>query len=172
LIDASSALQLSSLKVGSSTRLRSWRSRATRSSSNTVPYLMNRVGFQVADEFEARLGGDLLSVPMWRILAVLRSGSASRVSDLAEPTSIEPSTLSRLVKTLERRGFVKRDRSLDDERAVAVSLTAAGKKIIERLIPIARTMEDELLADLEPAEIAVFKVLLSRLHRRTNGAPS
>lgn len=131
-----------------------------------VPYLMNRVGFQVADEFAERINADLITVPMWRILAALRGGAPDRLSDLCEPTSIEPSTLSRLVKTLERRGYVRRERSRDDERAVSVSLTTSGTKVVDRLIPIAREMEEELLADFAPAEIAAFKAYLDRLHRR------
>ncbi len=129
-----------------------------------VPYLMNRVGFQIADAFEARLGAEGLTLPMWRVLVVLRSGMVRRISDLAEPTSLEPSTLSRLVKAMERTALLKRSRSAEDERSINVSITARGHRAVETMIPIALALENELLGGLKKDEIATFRNLLARLN--------
>ena len=40
-----------------------------------------------------------------------------------------------MIDNLEARGLVQRERSTDDRRVVTVSLTAAGKELIERFFP-------------------------------------
>jgi DNA-binding MarR family transcriptional regulator len=58
-----------------------------------LPYLLNRVGFAVTDVFSETLAADDLTVPMWRVLAVLLHHGPQRIGDLADLTSIEISPL-------------------------------------------------------------------------------
>ena len=71
-----------------------------------LPYLVNRVGARIAASFTRELEPYSLSLPMWRVLAVLAQAGEQRQIDLAELTSIDASTLSRLVKTVQRLGLV------------------------------------------------------------------
>src|ERR1700694_2033055 len=72
-----------------------------------VPYLVNRVGTIIAEQFGAdALARHCLSIAEWRVLAVLASNGGQRQIDLADLTSIEVSTLSRLVTRLVRMGLV------------------------------------------------------------------
>src|ERR1700686_2011781 len=77
-----------------------------------LPYLVNRVGTIIADQFGAEaLAPHGLSIAMWRVIAVLASAGPQRQIDLAELTSTDASTLSRLVTRLVRLGLVPRPRS-------------------------------------------------------------
>jgi hypothetical protein len=68
-----------------------------------LPYLVNRVGSIMALRFgEDVLAQFGLSIAMWRVLAALSSNGAQRHTDLAGLTSIEVSTLSRIVTRLVR----------------------------------------------------------------------
>jgi len=72
-----------------------------------LPYLVNRIGTIVADQFGAEaLAPHRLSIAMWRVMAVLASNGSQRQIDLADLTSIDSSTLSRLVTRLVHRGLV------------------------------------------------------------------
>src|ERR1700745_3350149 len=63
-----------------------------------LPYLVNRVGTIVAEQFgEHTLAPHRLSIAMWRVMAVLASEGSQRQIDLADLTSIDASTLSRIV---------------------------------------------------------------------------
>ena len=74
-----------------------------------LPYLVNRVGTIIADQFGAEaLAPHGLSIAMWRVMAVLASAGQQRQIDLAELTSTDASTLSRLVTRLVRLGLVTR----------------------------------------------------------------
>src|SRR5271156_2530462 len=77
-----------------------------------LPYLVNRVGTIIAEQFGAdALARHGLSIAEWRVLAVLASNGGQRQIDLADLTSIEASTLSRLVTRLVRMGLGTRNRT-------------------------------------------------------------
>jgi DNA-binding MarR family transcriptional regulator len=137
---------------------------------NYLPYLLNRVGLALADGFSAELALDSLTVPMWRVLAGLWHGGAQYMSDLSELTSIEVSTLSRLVGTLQRRGIVTRKRSGTDGRYVQVALTARGRALTERLLPKALALEERLVEGLPARDVALLKRLLNALHANVRAA--
>ena len=74
------------------------------------------------------LAGAHLSIASWRVLAALSSNGGLRQTDLAELTSIDASTLSRLITRLVRDGLVRRTRSKQDSREVTVALTRQGRE--------------------------------------------
>jgi DNA-binding MarR family transcriptional regulator len=130
-----------------------------------LPYLVNRVGTIVADQFgEEALAPQRLSIAMWRVMAVLASTGGQRQIDLADLTSIEASTLSRLVTRLVRAGLVTRTRSTSSNREVAVKLSAKGSALVGRLIPIARDYERAAIAGLTSQELAVLKRCLRQMY--------
>jgi MarR family transcriptional regulator, organic hydroperoxide resistance regulator len=132
---------------------------------NYLPYLVNRVGVIMAEQFaEDALVAYRLSIPMWRVMAVLASTDAQRQIDLAVMTSIEVSTLSRIVTRLVHMGVVTRTRSASNTREVEVRLTAKGSAQVARLVPIARAYEAAAIAGLPADELAVLKRCLRRVY--------
>ena len=92
---------------------------------------------------------------------VLRTLSAGprRITELAELEGLAQPSMTLLVRRLEERGWVKRDRQPDDGRVVVISITDAGTTALElfrdeyRAVLRAHigTMSDEQLAALEQA---------------------
>jgi MarR family transcriptional regulator, organic hydroperoxide resistance regulator len=138
---------------------------ATLELGEYLPYLTNRVGSIVAEQFgECALAEHGLSIAMWRVMAVLASHGSQRQIDLADLTSIEVSTLSRLVTRLIRKGLVTRTRSVNSNREVAVKLSAKGQSLVNHLIPIALDFEAAAIAGLSAKDIAVLKRCLRRMY--------
>ena len=130
-----------------------------------LPYLVNRVGTIIADQFgQEALAAHGLSIAMWRVMAVLSSAGAQRQIDLAELTSTDASTLSRLATRLTRLNLVTRTRSASSNREVAVKLSTRGDALVGRLIPIAKAYEATAIAGLPPQELAVLKRCLRRVY--------
>jgi DNA-binding MarR family transcriptional regulator len=129
-----------------------------------LPYLVNRVGVRLVATFAPAAAEHGLSVPMWRVLAVLAQDGARRQIDLAERTSIDASTLSRLIKTVQALGYVTRARSRASGREVAVTLTPRGQAVVRALIPIALDCEEAAAGGLSARERATLKALLRRVH--------
>ena len=130
-----------------------------------LPYLANRVGNIIADQFGATaLSLHGLSIAMWRVMAVLAANGSQRQTDLADLTSIDSSTLSRMVTRLVRMRLVTRTRSTQSNREGAVELSAKGKALVAELIPIARDYEAIAIAGLSREELDVLKNCLRRIY--------
>jgi MarR family transcriptional regulator, organic hydroperoxide resistance regulator len=133
--------------------------------SDYLPYLVNRVGTIIADQFGTEtLAPHGLSIAMWRVLAVLAAEGRQRQIDLADLTSIDASTLSRIVTRLMHLGLATRIRSSHSNREVIVALSAKGGALVARLIPLAREIEADAAVGLSHEELAVVKRCLRRMY--------
>jgi DNA-binding MarR family transcriptional regulator len=73
-----------------------------------------------------------LTYPQYLVLLVLWEDGSVTVGRLGERLHLDSGTLSPLLKRLEANGFVRRERSLTDERLVEVTLTDAGRELESR----------------------------------------
>ncbi|HWP26135.1 MAG TPA: MarR family transcriptional regulator [Xanthobacteraceae bacterium] len=132
---------------------------------NYLPYLVNRVGTALVARFTATaLKDNHLSIDMWRVLAALSFEGEQRQVDLAARTSIEASTVSRLVTRLVRMGLVTRRRSQNSNREVLVALTPKGGALVQRLIPIALELEAAASEGVAARDMAVVKRALRQFY--------
>lgn len=111
-----------------------------------------------------RLYGDLLEPAQVDALDVVQAG-ARRMSELAEALRVDASTATRTVDRLVEAGLLRRTSAPDDGRVVVVELTAAGRRLHERLSKRRRAMLLTVLEGFEPAERALLADLLERLVR-------
>jgi len=84
---------------------------------------------------------------------------------LAEQLHLEKSTVSRLIKHLEQRGWVKRVRDLHDTRMFRQHLSDAGHEQASRLTRSLAERHQRLLAALKPDEQEALAYGLSALVR-------
>lgn len=132
--------------------------------TNSLPYLLNRVGVRMGELFSRRIAGYDVTLPMYRVMAALWEQGDQRLGDLAAMTSIEMSTLSRLIGTMKRKGLVSRKRLEDNARTVAINLTAKGKTLVEELIPIAMHFEEVAVRDFPTTGVGDLKATLARIY--------
>ena len=104
-----------------------------------------------------------LTLSQYGLLEGLTSRPAARVQDLAGDAAIAPSTATRILDALERRGVVRRARSLEDRRAVAVSLTKLGRELLEDQQEWLRGRQRAFYTSLPAAEQELAPDLLLRL---------
>jgi MarR family transcriptional regulator, organic hydroperoxide resistance regulator len=140
---------------------------------NYLPYLVNRVGTIIADQFgDEALAAHRLSIAMWRVMAVLAAQGSLRQIDLADLTSTDASTLSRLVTRLIRMSLVTRSRSASSNREVVVALSGKGGALVAGLIPLARAIETDASTGLSTEELAVVKRCLRRMYANMQNRPA
>lgn len=72
-----------------------------------------------------------ITIAQYRTLVVLASRGPQKLVDLAEQLAVTPPTAGRMCDRLARRGLVNRHRGHDDRRVVRISLTAAGRRIVD-----------------------------------------
>lgn len=104
-----------------------------------------------------------VSVPGMGILGVLDRSSPLRVSAIARKAGMVPTLASRELRSLEAAGHVERTTDGADARAVAVSLTAAGKEAYYRLRSASVEAAAEALAEWTAADLTQLARLLTRV---------
>jgi DNA-binding MarR family transcriptional regulator len=73
---------------------------------------------------------DEVTLPQYRVLVVLATRGPQRSADLAANLEVTPSTASRMIDRLVRKGLVRRTRTREDRRAVRIQLTAPGREVV------------------------------------------
>lgn len=129
-----------------------------------LPYRLsvasNAVSARIARAYQERFG---LSVPEWRLVAILAELRRAVPQDLARSTRMDKIAVSRAAARLKERGLVAEDPNPRDRRSHFLSLTAAGWTLYREVAPLALAMEAELLAGLSEEEVAFLTAMLRRL---------
>ena len=133
--------------------------------SRYLPYLLNRAGVRIALAFTDEIRRFGISLPMWRVLAQLWHADFQRQSDISERTTIEPATLSRLLRSIEAKGLIVRTRSPTNGREVGVALTKEGRALTKRILPIAVRYEALAAGTIPSDKINVVKDVLIEIYR-------
>ncbi|WP_297513131.1 MarR family winged helix-turn-helix transcriptional regulator [uncultured Caulobacter sp.] len=103
-----------------------------------------------------------LTYPQYLVLSVLGEAGDLTVGGIAGRLDLESSTVTPLVKRLEAAGLVARRRGLEDERKVEVTMTDAGRALLER----SACLGDTLLAQsgLTPTDLEALNKRVQALH--------
>jgi len=129
-----------------------------------LPYRLsitsNLVSDRIARTYEALFG---LSIPEWRLVAVIAETGAITQAELGERTRMDKVTVSRAAIALTGRGLLARAPNESDRRSYHLSLTREGQALYEAVAPKALAMERELFARFSAGELAAFTAMLRRI---------
>ena len=135
-----------------------------------LPYklsvLTNRVSDAIARHYSERFN---LSVPEWRVMAVLGGTSNLSAREVAGRTAMDKVQVSRAVASLIDARRVQRQSDPQDGRITRLSLTAKGRAIYEEIVPLALHLEAVLLSALSAEEKSQLDRLIEKLSRRVGG---
>jgi DNA-binding MarR family transcriptional regulator len=140
--------------------------------SQSLPYLLNRTGTRLGELFAEQLREHDLAVPMYRVLAALAERDGLRLGELSGQVSVEVSTLSRLVGTLQCRKLVRRTRPSNNGRVVEIRLTRGGRALVDRLMSLAIAVEERASRGLSKEELRTFAKMLADIHANLDGQPA
>ena len=82
---------------------------------------------------------------------------------LASRIGLDTSTIGAVVDRLESRGLIERKVSADDRRVRLLSVTPAGKKLLQGVMPAMMRAQDRMLAPLPKADRAKFMAMVRRI---------
>ena len=106
-----------------------------------------------------------LTHPQYLVMLALWEQDPRTLRSLADVLRLEPATLSPLLKRLEAVGYLRRERSTTDERALQVTLTEQGRqlrRIAESITErVARTLE------MSPETLIALRDSLTEVIRAT-----
>ena len=85
------------------------------------------------------------------------------MSELADLATIDRTTLTRTVDRMQEAGWLARLADGDDMRVTRLELTAAGRKLFDKVWPTAQRLNELALAGLSKAEIQQLHKTLERM---------
>jgi DNA-binding MarR family transcriptional regulator len=117
--------------------------------------------------FVARLADRLLphqiSVAEWAVLRMLWQQEGLTQVGLADRMRVRKASLTPVLSTLERKGFLRRTQRGEDLRKYHLFLTRHGRELEVTLLPIGAVINRRALAGIDPEEAGLAVRLLEKV---------
>ena len=92
-----------------------------------------------------------LTVPRYRAIGVIARLEPCTMSELADYSVVERTTMTRIVDQLVTDGLAERNSTKEDRRKVLLTLTPAGRELYERAVQIILDLNRAMVAGLSPS---------------------
>lgn len=104
----------------------------------------------------------------YNVLRILRGAGAAGLpcGQIADRMVTQDSDITRLLDRLSTMGLIERGRSEEDRRVVTTVLSAEGKKLLTKLDPVVKQLNQELLGQLDERTIAAMIRGLEQIRER------
>jgi MarR family transcriptional regulator, organic hydroperoxide resistance regulator len=113
----------------------------------------------LADE----LGPHAVTTTQWSALRVLWTGDGFSQVELARRMMVEKASLTALLHAMETAGLIRRTRDPEDRRKVNIHLTAAGRRLRDKVLPLAGKINRRATRSLTVTEVQQFELLLTKI---------
>lgn len=97
-------------------------------------------------------GPDEVTLVQFRALVVLRAEPEANLGHLAAALGVTPSSATRMCDRLVERGLVARSDAPDNRREIRLSLTPAGRRLVDRATRNRRRLLETVLAAMPSTE--------------------
>ncbi len=129
---------------------------------------------RIRQTVSARVSDLHLSPPQFWMLVRIREHEGGSLGELARQARIDEPTASRVVFALARRGLVRSEVDPGDRRRSRLLMTAEGRRLTERLLPVSEEIRAAVEGALTSAEreavAAGLQKVIARLDRMEAGA--
>jgi DNA-binding MarR family transcriptional regulator len=126
-----------------------------------ITFIANKLSNSATAAYQRSFG---VNVTEWRIMTQLALEPGCPASRICQVIGFNKGPVSRTLAVMQKRGLVTIRTDPNDGRTHAISLTAKGRAIHDKVIVVALEREKRLLSCLEAGEREVLIDLLRRLH--------
>ncbi|MBM3526739.1 MAG: MarR family transcriptional regulator [Alphaproteobacteria bacterium] len=130
------------------------------------------LGYQIRYAYRAfvkaladELGIHRLTTSQWSALRVLWETEGLSQVELAQRMMVEKASLTSVLQAMEKSGLILRTRNADDRRKVNVFLTAAGRKLRDKVLPLGAGINRRAARGLSAEEVRQLRTLLAKVMR-------
>ena len=118
----------------------------------SILHLLHRAAQSANDLFAAEIKSADLTARQFVILLAISADEGASQTQLVARTGVDRSTLADVVSRLQRKGLLHREPAMGDARAYAVRLTPEGREALNRAMPIAARVDQEMVGAIPKAE--------------------
>lgn len=107
-----------------------------------------------------------VTYPQYLVLLVLWEHSQQTVSQIGEKLHLDSGTLTPLLKRMEQKNLVTRNRDTGDERVVNIVLTPEGRKLEQKARAVPRKLAENMKVSTE--ELLLLKNVIENILSNLN----
>jgi DNA-binding MarR family transcriptional regulator len=132
----------------------------------SIIHLLHRASQRASEIFALETRDFDLTARQYAVITTVAQHEGLSQTDLVRLTGIDRSTLADVVQRLLKRGFIQRERTMQDGRTYAVSLSLEGRQLLETIKPYARRADRLVLSCLGDEDGKAAAQILNRLLKR------
>lgn len=123
--------------------------------------LLRRASRRVTQIYDRALLPAGIKISQFGVLATIEKHAGATVTELAARMKMDRTTLTRNLRPMVKAGWVEQKSS--GGRATAVHITAEGKAMLKRALPLWKQAEEELRIKLNPKKRKQLEALLTEI---------
>jgi DNA-binding MarR family transcriptional regulator len=137
--------------------LRHWREAVP---DDRLAHLVKDATRALVRALQMRLAEHAVSFGHWTFLRILWEGDRLTQRELSDRAGVmEPTTFSAL-KAMERLGYIRRRQFGSDRKKIYVLLTPKGRRLRDRVVPLAEEVNRIAVRDVRPSDISSMRSVL------------
>ncbi|MEV4572490.1 MarR family transcriptional regulator [Nonomuraea jabiensis] len=128
-------------------------------------YMVKQVELVVRARLDELVRPAGITVTQYTALTVLERHDGLSAAQLARDSFVTAQSVADLVRALEERGLIRRERNPANRRELHILLTDAGRELLARLAEPVRELEELMIADLSTRQVGQLRQALSKAWR-------
>lgn len=136
-------------------------SQATKTSPSLL-YMVKQVELVVRSHLDELVRPAGITALQYTALTVLERHDGLSAAQLARDSFVTAQSIADLVRSLENRGLVRRERNPRNRRELLILLTDAGRQLLEQHAEPMRALEERMVRDLTAHQTEQFRQALSK----------
>ncbi len=133
--------------------------------TDQIGHLLRRAYQRHVAIFKETVPDSQLTAAQFVVLCSVRDRATCGVPEIVQATAIDEPSVRGIVERLKWRELLSADHEPGDARLMQISLTSAGRALVEQTVPIAEQISELTFGGLEQSERAT----LTRLLRKISG---
>ncbi|MFE0254120.1 MarR family winged helix-turn-helix transcriptional regulator [Streptomyces sp. NPDC059010] len=125
-------------------------------------YMVKQVELVVRSHLDELVKPSGITALQYTALTVLQRHDGLSAAQLARDSFVTAQSIADLVRSLETRGLVRRERNPRNRRELLILLTGTGRELLDRHEGAVRELEERMVRDLTAHQTEQFRQALSR----------
>jgi DNA-binding MarR family transcriptional regulator len=124
-------------------------------------YLVKRLELLVRSRLEELVRPAGITALQYTALTVLERHDGLSAAQLARDSFVTAQSMADMVRALETRGLVRRERNPSNRRELLILLTGAGRALLDDLAGPIGELEERMIRDLTSRQVGQFRTTLT-----------
>ena len=120
-------------------------------------YLVKQLELAVRARLDELVRGAGITALQYTALTVLERHDGLSAAQLARDSFVTAQSIADMVRTLENRGLIQRERNAGNRRELLIHLTGEGRRLLATFAQPVRDLEERMISKLTPEQAAEFR---------------